>query len=1242
MTPPAVSVVAADVGGTFTDVVLSVGGDLKFAKVLSTPGDYSQGILQGIGQLVEQTGARGPLVMHGHTVATNAVLSRRGLARTALVTTRGFRDVLEIGRIKRPNLYEIGWDKAAPMVTRDLVFETTERVAVDGSVLVAPSPAEVEALAREISGSGAEVVVVSLLNAHLNADHEALVSRLLREHNAAPVVLSATDLSREIGEYERTSTAVLNGVLLPTVGTYLSGLRDALARIDCQGLYVMQSNGGLIPVDAAVETPVTQIESGPAAGVLAAAQFATEVGVSKTISFDMGGTTAKACLIADGVIEEAAEFTVGGESNTTNPLLGGSGYVVRLPCLELSEVGSGGGSIAWLDSASAIHVGPESAGASPGPACYGMGGDRATVTDADMVLGYLSESALARGVRSPDAGAAFTAISRHLADPLGSSPEEAAFGVYSVANANMARAVRSVSVERGYDPREFTLICFGGAGPVHAVATARELGIRRVLVPPSAGVFSALGMLVAPMRRDRVMSVGWDTETLDAALFEGVVKRLEEELRSEADGHGLDQSKADFQATVEMHYVGQVGKLLVTVPRAIVAEESVGRQLRDMFETAYEARYSHRVAGDAVEISSLRGTLVIASPASVDGVAGHLAGLGPDADTSSRRAYFGAGLGWLESKVISDRSAIVGTVAGPLILEEPFSTTVVPPGCDVSLDDSGALLIDVNDFQQITANADAEFAVDVMRHRFEAIVEEMALRIAQTARSIIAREGHDFSTALCDTSGTVVAQGQGVLIHLGAVAGAMEAVLRYGQGRFRPGDVFCLNDPYDGGTHLPDLITIRPLFDDEVQLGFAVAVLHHSDVGGGVPGGHATGATDLYQEGTIIPPVRICNAGQDNEDVWRLLRANTRAPRDLEGDLRAQLAACATAEQQLRTLSATIGGPSRLETQMKRLVSYAQERTEHELLRLPEGNWSADDYLDDDGSGQPLLLAVDLTIEKGKVSADFSRSADQIPNGLNCNIGTLSSAVFFTLRCLFETEVPTNGGFARCFDIVTRPGSVVSPHRPGPVAARGLTGFRLADLMFRVLAQVAPDSVWAAGEGGLSVVTMGIRDGERRSIFMDTVGGGSGARPDKDGVEGVAPAIGNTRNSANEVMERDFPIRVHRYGFVPGTGGAGTMRGANAIVREYELLGERATVFCRSDRRLIPPWGLRGGGTGAPSIVELRRAGAEDALVLPPTHVFEMSRGDRLLVQTAGGGGFGPSAQRSTDMATKDEWEERT
>jgi N-methylhydantoinase B len=469
----------------------------------------------------------------------------------------------------------------------------------------------------------------------------------------------------------------------------------------------------------------------------------------------------------------------------------------------------------------------------------------------------------------------------------------------------------------------------------------------------------------------------------------------------------------------------------------------------------------------------------------------------------------------------------------------------------------------------------------------------------------------------------------------------MRAVLEYAHDDLAPGDVFCLNDPYDGGTHLPDIVVVRPLFDNSAtHLGFALAILHHSDMGGGVPGGHATGATDLFQEGLIIPPVRICRGGVDEAGVWRLILSNTRAPSDVEGDLRSQLAACAGAERQVATLSAALGGAEALHAQMRRIVAYTEQRTRDELVELPDGTWSADDYIDDDGAGNPLRLAVDVTIDSGRVTVDFGRCPEQIPNGLNCNLGTVSSAVYYAFRCLFTTEVPTNGGFARNFDIVARPGSVVSPTRPAPVAARGLTGFRLADLLFRVLAQIRPGLVWAAGEGGLSVVTMGIADRDRQVIFMDTVGGGSGGRPGKDGVEGVAPAIGNVRNNSNEVMERDFPVRIASYGFVSGTGGQGTNRGANAIGREYELLAPKATAFCRSDRRQFTPWGLAGGHPGAPSAVELRRPGRSPE-ELPATHVFVMHEGDRLWVQTDGGGGFGSPDQRDCARLAQDNREER-
>ena len=1217
--------IGVDVGGTFTDVTaITADGQVLAAKVLTTPDDYASGIVRGIEQACGTEPLSPHIVVHGTTVATNAILSTTGLGRAAVVTTEGFRDVLAIGRTKRPNFYDLDWDKPSPVVPRSLVFEVNERVEPDGTVSVEPAREDLDALVELLAAAAVTAVAVCLVNSYANPHNEQVIAEHLAAAGLGVPIVCSTSLTREVQEFERFSTAALNAVLLEPVGRYVRELGAVLEARHAVALLVMQSNGGLIPARVASERPVALLESGPAAGALGAAQTAVALGLDKVIGFDMGGTTAKACLVEHGQPREAADYEVGGELSSTSPLLRGGGHAVRLPCIELSEVGAGGGSIAWVDDAGVLHVGPESAGSTPGPACYGRGGTQPTVADAQLVLGYLPETGLGGGSVTLSRRDAEAAIRHAVAEPLGVSVEEAAFGIYEISNATMARAIRAVSVERGYDVTSFAAVAFGGSGPLHAVATARALGIRRVIVPVLGGVFSALAMTAAEVRRDAAVSVQWSLATLTADLLDGELAGLEHELGDELVAMGFDRDQVMFRRAVDARYVGQSGRLEIAI-----AKDPSPRQIRADFAELHRQRFAHDEPDGAVELVTLRVTAVAPvahpNPGEVH--------TSPSDGRRTTSAFFSDG-GWQVTDVLRSRNELVASRSGPLLIDEEHTTILVPPGCTVRLGSQSTVEIDIPDSTVHQTDEVTGLSMEIVRHRLEALVDDMATLIPQTARSIIARESHDFSTALCAPDGSLIAQGLGGLVHLGSVPGAIAAVLaRYPV--MTPGDMFVLNDPYEGGTHLPDYIVVAPLFGGRELLGFAIAISHHSDVGGGVPGGHATGATDLFQEGVIVPPVRLVRGGIVDDDIWRIIGRNTRTPVDVRGDLHAQMAACRRAEQELSRLAAEVGSDP-LARAMGALVEYTERLTRASISRLPAGRWTATDHLDEDGSGEVVDLVVDLVIDGDHVRADFSRSSPQVANGLNCNDGTLASAVYLGFRCILDTPIPDNAGFGRCFTITAEPGTIVSARDPAPVAARGLTAFRLADLMFKVLADVAPGIVWAAGEGGLSVVTIGGVGPRGWYLLMDTVGGGSGARPTKDGLQGIAPAIGNVRNNSVEAIERDFPVRIVRYGFVADTGGRGEFRGANAMVKEYEFLADKAVAFCRSDRRRIQPWGLCDGEPGAPSAVDLRRAGDAEWVSLPVAHRFELRRGDRLRVATAGGGGYGPPSARSEDAVRED------
>ncbi|HEV3007924.1 MAG TPA: hydantoinase/oxoprolinase family protein, partial [Burkholderiales bacterium] len=492
-------VLGCDIGGTFTDIVLRGAGAVRTLKVSSTPDDYSRAILGAVREIRDSFGIEPraiDAVVHATTVATNTILEHKG-AKTALVTTEGFRDVLEMRRLRIPVMYDLQYDKPPPLVPRRLRYELAERMGPRGEVKKPLDEAQARALAKKLMDEGVESVAICLLHSYANPAHEQRAAELLRgELNGRTYVTLSSDILPEIREYERTSTAVVNAYIGPIVRHYVSSLSRQLKSAGVEGpLHIMQSNGGTMSAAAAGEKPAFLVESGPAAGVIACADIARSAGLGNVISFDMGGTTAKAAIVEDGEPARTTEYEVGAGINVSSKLVKGGGYAIKLPFIDVSEIGAGGGSIVSLDAAGSIKVGPQSAGAVPGPACYGLGGKEATFTDAAVVLGYLNPQYLVGGKLSIDSRLSQEAITRKIAAPLGLDIHKAAHGVYAIAVATMTRAVKAVSTYRGRDPRDFALVAFGGNGPVVAVAIARELEMRRVLIPPAPGVFSAAGLL---------------------------------------------------------------------------------------------------------------------------------------------------------------------------------------------------------------------------------------------------------------------------------------------------------------------------------------------------------------------------------------------------------------------------------------------------------------------------------------------------------------------------------------------------------------------------------------------------------------------------------------------------------------------------------------------------------------------------------------------------------------------------
>lgn len=684
----------ADIGGTFTDVVLLADDDgIHRCKTSSTPQDYSIGILNGVQQLLEEADAAPDQIaeiIHATTVATNTVLEGKG-ARTALVTTKGFRDVVEIGRLRVPQLYDLNYCKPAPLAPRRHRYEIDERVLADGSVLRTVDMAQLRAVAGEIRESGVEAVAICFLHSYANPAHERVAFAVLSEILGPDIYLSkSTDVLPEIREYERTSTVVVNAYLGPVVKRYLVSLETRLKDAGLTApLSIVQSNGGAMSAAAAAATPAAIIESGPAAGVIAAARFGNAAGYSEIITFDMGGTTAKAALIEGGEPTRTTEYEVGAGINLSSRLVKGGGHAVKMPFIDVSEIGAGGGSIVRLDAGGAVRVGPDSAGSDPGPVCYDRGGTAPTFTDAAVVLGYLNPVAIAGGAVRLNAARAAECLRTEIAEPTGLTLDAAACGIYEIAAATMMRAVKAVSTFRGRDPREFTLFAFGGNGPLVAVKVAELLEMRKVVVPPNPGVFSAMGLLYSQTRRELTRTVYRPVDEIQPNDLEDVLARLRNDVATALRAEGCPDALMQFQTELDCRYVGQAYEL--TVPVTIDEMHALLTEARAGFHSEHLRTYGHASIDDQVELVNAR---IIGLRSDMAERRFKAPALGaPTTSHAAREVYFPSVGRRVETPIIARADLSTGVRKGPLIVEEYDSTTVVPPGWRAGLDPVSNIVI---------------------------------------------------------------------------------------------------------------------------------------------------------------------------------------------------------------------------------------------------------------------------------------------------------------------------------------------------------------------------------------------------------------------------------------------------------------------------------------------------------------------------------------------------------------------
>ncbi len=1182
-----------DRGGTFTDCIgLAPDATLYTAKRLSS----DRAAVEAIREILERAGAVAPgaalppaRVKLGTTVATNALLERRGVP-TLLVANRGLGDVLEIGTQERPELFALRVEKPAPVHQR--VVEVGGRVSVDGETLEPFDESDARQQLTAARAAGLRSVAVALIHAYAHPELEQRLLALAEEAGFEHVVASH-EIAREIGLLARGETAVVDAYLTPLLRGHAETLGEALPGSQ---LRFMQSSGGL--TDAARFRGPTALLSGPAGGVVGAARVSAAAGFARAVGFDMGGTSTDVSLIEAGELQRSFETRVGGVR-------------VKAPMLRIHTVAAGGGSLCRFDGFR-FSVGPESAGADPGPLCYGHpGATELALTDVNFHLGRVQPDRFPFALRSEPVTRGLAQLERRLRDaghPF--DPDAVAAGFVEVANASMAQAIRQVSVDRGVDPRDCALVGFGGAGGQHVCAIARDLGMRDVLLHPFAGILSAFGIGVADLSWDGQRDAG--RVALPAAgtsLPEHVAAHLAELERS---GHaalareGAREGERRVERRLDLRYRGTDTALAVREPDAGGWAAAFARE--------HEQRFGYTRPGRPVEIVTAR--VRVFAGAGVR--AQHGAPAAPDASPPEplrhARVWF-PGLGRTPAPVYLRESLGRGArLRGPALILDDTGTTVVDPGFSLRVDAEGVVHLRDEGAPVRAAHGDLTRAdpirLEVFGNRFMSIAEQMGAVLRNTSVSTNIKERLDYSCAVFDPAGGLVANAPHIPVHLGAMAETVR-VVRERFPDLAPGDVVATNDPAAGGSHLPDVTVVTPVFAGGTRPDFYVASRgHHADIGGSTPGSMPADSSALEEEGVLLEPFRLVQAGHFDEERVRAAltsaRFPARSPDDNVAELEAMVAANRCGVALLEALVAEQGFES-VEVSMRQLQEAAAAKVSREIARLPDGRHAFVDCMDD---GTPLRVA--LSVRGDRMRIDFSGTGPCVAGNLNAPRAVVQAAVIYVLRALVDERIPLNGGCLVPVDLVVPPGSLLDPP-PGAAVVGGNveTSQRIVDVLLGALGQVA------ASQGTMNNVAFG----DAAFGYYETIGGGAGAGQGFDGASGVHTHMTNTRITDPEVLESRHPVRLVRFAFRRGSGGAGHWRGGDGLVREYVFLAP-VTLSLLSERRASAPYGLRGGAPGKPGRNALVRADGRVEM-LPHRVTVQLASGERLVVETPGGGGYG-------------------
>ncbi|MEO8739644.1 MAG: hydantoinase B/oxoprolinase family protein [Casimicrobiaceae bacterium] len=1193
-----------DRGGTFTDIVARrPDGTLETRKLLSeNPERYRDAAVHGIRELL-QLPAGAPIpgdaidaVKMGTTVATNALLEREG-EPTALVITRGFGDALRIAYQNRPKLFVR--NIVLPTLLYDRVIEIDERMGAHGDVVL---PLDVDAAERALRSAfadGIRACAIVFMHGYRYPEHERRVAGIARAIGFAQVSVSH-EVSPLMKLVSRGDTTVVDAYLSPILRRYVAQVEAELPGVRLQ---FMQSSGGL--TDAHRFQGKDAILSGPAGGIVGAVQVSRLAGFDRIIGFDMGGTSTDVTHYA-GEYERAFVTEV-------------AGVRLRAPMMRIHTVAAGGGSICTFDGAR-FRVGPESAGANPGPASYRRGGPL-TVTDCNVMVGKIDPALFPRvfGTSSDQpldaevVRGAFAELAVRLAQSTGHqrAPEAIAEGFLAIAVDNMAHAIKHISVERGYDVTEYTLCCFGGAGGQHACAVADALGMTRVFIHPLAGVLSAYGMGLADVRALRQHAV---EAVLDAGALAATgpfFARLADVARTEVEAQGIASTHIRVERSLHLKYDGTDTTL--EIPFGHRDEAAVGA-LTTEFERRYRTQYGFLMPDKALVIEAVA-VEAIGSAAKPDEVVPAFTPRAPPLlPTKFNRVYIGGA--WREAPVyIRSDLRPDDRIAGPAVIAEQNATTVVESGWSATLTARDHLVLErviaLARTHAIGTTADPVL-LEVFNNLFMAIAEQMGVTLANTAYSVNIKERLDFSCALFDAAGNLIANAPHMPVHLGSMGESVATIIAHRAGSMKPGDAFVLNAPYNGGTHLPDVTVIAPVFlDDAAHPEFYVASRgHHADIGGITPGSMPPDSTRVEEEGVLLDNVQLVAEDRFLADEMRaLLGAGKYPSRNIDqnlADLRAQVASCARGISEMRKMVAHFGLPV-VRAYMQHVQDNAEEAVRRVLDVLKDGRF---EYEMDSGAKIAVRISIDKQVREATI--DFTGSSAQQATNFNAPSAVCKAAVLYVFRTLVDAEIPMNAGCLKPLRIVIPEGSMLAPRFPAAVVAGNVeTSQAITDTLYGAL------GVLAASQGTMNNFTFG----NDRYQYYETISGGAGAGPDFDGASVVQTHMTNSRLTDPEVLEWRFPVRLDSYRIMRGSGGSGLYRGGDGGERRVRFL-ERMTAVMLANHRRVAPFGVAGGQPGAVGRNWVERGDGRRE-EFGATFQVEMEPGDVFVIQTPGGGGYG-------------------